>query len=126
MRWVLVAAALGLAGCAAPPAGPLPTPPSPLTTPDPRFIPAQARMLALDPGATDRLSAGDATRDPARWERHVRQDAFCQDWAHNVHVRLARDSEFFAAMVVGTSTTHRRAYADCMASFARSDRFLGR
>lgn len=63
--------------------------------------------------------------DRRRDEAARRQD-YCHDLAHNIFVRTARTSDFFAASALGRSSEMERYYQDCMASFARADRLIGR
>lgn len=58
--------------------------------------------------------------------RLARQQEYCRDLAHNMFVRVAPSDEFFAALILGGSSRQGRYYDDCMASFARTDRYLGR
>lgn len=91
--------------------------------PNPQARRADARTLALDPSATDRLSGTSpphaqrvvpAMPTRSQWQR---EHEYCDDFAFRVHLATVG--------VQGASRFARQnAYEDCMAGFARLNRFI--
>jgi|688.fasta_scaffold564849_2 hypothetical protein len=84
----------------------------------------QAESLRLTRVATDemrRRREDDKRRDEAK-----RRQDYCRDLAHNMFVRTSRTSDLLAASIMGQSSEMNRYYQDCMDSFARVDRLMGR
>lgn len=83
-----------------------------------------AEQLRLLHAMEDEL--GRRSREAEMRERRDRQDEYCRDLAHNIYIRSAPLSDVLARGVLGYDSRERRHYDDCMASFARTDRYLAR
>lgn len=103
IRLAALAAALALTACA-----------PPVQSAD-EWLAEMRRRGTVLPGQSDEDS-----------RRAARREAYCRDLAWDIGTSTGPSGEILARLVGVTPNRDRLYYSQCMSSFARSDRYLGR